>query len=698
MKKISIAILALITVLVSCKKVPEVNLKYVDVERDLITVGMTTATVQCDYQYIATLKKAYFYYGEGENEADMNTAEMRVVQNTLYVDLADLKPNTLYSYYYEFYNGFNSMRTVVKTFKTESLPIALPTVVTSLVSEITTNSAKGGGEVTDDGGAEVTERGICWSTNENPTLNDNHVAAGTGTGVFTATMTGLEVGVTYHVRAYAVNEKGRAYGLDREFTTNSIEGALSGDFSVSETEKVRFSKGNLQYRASTNTWRFAENQWDYVGEGNTNASASYDGWIDLFSWGTSGYDHGATCYQPWYITWQSGQFDHAAYAQNSFYLGDDNGQADWGYNAISNGGNQEMQWHTLTNAEWDYIFNNRNTATGIRYAKAVVNEVNGVVLLPDNWDMSIFALNNTNNETASYDVNTISQEAWSNVMEPNGAVFLPAAGIMQIWADNDFGIRGAYYTASSVAPWLKGSFEFNNEICGLSHEGGIHPLNNCSVRLVLSAQSTSNIEVVINKDGSGMVSGGGSCVNGQAITLTATPSAGYTFLYWRENGRVVSFKNPYTFPVGRNRQLEACFNEVSLYPLVYSFNESEHTASVIDHWDGQNASGELVIPEVVSYLGETYTVTAIGQNGLQVCNGLVSVEIPSSLTEIGNNGLGGCFLITSITIHAEVPPVLGYRAVVDIDKSIPVYIPNGSLSAYQNAEGWNEFTNFIEMP
>ncbi len=467
---------------------------------------------------------------------------------------------------------------------------------------------------------------------------------------------------------------------------------------MSENEKVRFSKGNLQYRASTNTWRFAENQWDYVGEDNTNASASYDGWIDLFSWGTSGYDHGATCYQPWFITWQSNQFAHAAYAQNSFYLGDDNGQADWGYNAISNGGNLEMQWHTLTNAEWDYIFNNRNTATGIRYAKAVVNEVNGVVLLPDNWDMSIFTLNNTNNETASYDVNTISQEAWSNVMEPNGAVFLPAAGIMQIWADNDFGIRGAYYTASSVAPWLKGLFEFNNEICGLSHQGGIHPLNNCSVRLVLSAQSTSNIEVVINKDGSGMVSGGGSCVNGQAITLTATPSAGYTFLYWRENGRVVSFKNPYTFPVGRNRHLEACFNEVSLYPLIYSFNESEHTASVIGHWDGQKAIGELVIPETVSYLGEIYTVTAIGSSGLHVCSGLTSVEIPSSLVEIGYMGLNDCGLIAVLTIHAVVPPVLGYQAVECVDKTIPVYIPNGTLSTYQSAEGWNAFTNFIEMP
>ena len=221
MKKISIAILALITVLSSCKKVPEVNLKYVDVERDLITVGTTTATVQCDYQYIATLKKAYFYYGEDENEADMNTAEMRVVQNTLYVDLAGLKSNTIYSYYYEFHNGFNSMRTAVKTFKTEALPttVTLPTVVTASVTEITTNSAKGGGEVTNDGGAEVTERGICWSTSENPTLSDSHVASGTGTGAFSAMMENLEVYTTYHVRAYATNEVGTAYGLDREFVT-----------------------------------------------------------------------------------------------------------------------------------------------------------------------------------------------------------------------------------------------------------------------------------------------------------------------------------------------------------------------------------------------------------------------------------------------------------------------------------------------
>lgn len=223
MKKLSLVIMILVVALTSCKKTPEVNLKYVDVERDLITVGMTTATVQCDYQYMATLKNAYFHYGEGKNEADMNTAEMRVVQNTLYVDLVGLKENTTYSYYYEFYNGFNSMRTEVRTFKTEASPIVvtLPTVITAEVTEISENSAQCGGEVTNDGGAEVTERGICWGVNANPTLSDNHIAAGSGLGEFTALIDNLQDNTIYYVRAYATNEAGTAYGLDKEFTTHS---------------------------------------------------------------------------------------------------------------------------------------------------------------------------------------------------------------------------------------------------------------------------------------------------------------------------------------------------------------------------------------------------------------------------------------------------------------------------------------------
>ena len=344
MKKISIAILALIAVLSSCKKVPEVNLKYVDVERDLITVGMTTATVQCDYQYIATLKKAYFYYGEGEDEDNMNTAEMRVVQNTLYVDLADLKPNTLYSYYYEFYNGFNSMRTALKTFKTEvgngggeepptPPEIMLPTVITAMVTEITTNSAQCGGEVVDDGGAEVTERGICWGTNENPTLDDNHVAAGSGIGNFTAAMSELEASIIYHVRAYAINEAGTAYGLDREFTTIDGGGCDCGYVDLGLPSGTLWATCNVGADCP-------EECGDYFAWGETESKNIYDWntykycngsdntltkYCNLSNYGYNGFIDNMTILQP---------YDDAATAS----LGDD--------------------WRMPTKAEWQELLEN----------------------------------------------------------------------------------------------------------------------------------------------------------------------------------------------------------------------------------------------------------------------------------------------------------------------------------------------------
>ena len=472
MKKISLAILTLLVALTACKKVPEVNLKYVDVERDLITVGTTTATVQCDYQYIATLKKAYLYYGEGENEADMNAAEMRVVQNTLYVDLAGLEENTTYSYYYEFHNGFNSMRTVAKTFKTESsgTSISLPTVVTAEVTEITTSSAKSGGEVTNNGGAEVTERGICWGTNANPSLSDNHVAAGAGLGAFNAAMSGLEANTTYHVRAYATNSAGTAYGLDREFVTvggsgNDVpEGAINGLFSVSPTRKVYISQGNLQYQASTNTWRFADNQWDYVGDfengsvfengikcDNSLISSFYNGWIDLFGWGTSGWDNGNIYYMPY--DYQSQNINGQGYGPTDgvhydFDLVGAYSNADWGVNnAISNGGNQAGLWRTLNINEWVYLIDERNTDSGIRYAMAQVSGVKGVILLPDQWDANVYHLNSTNPSMGSYSDNILTNNQWA-VLENAGAVFLPGSGMRFDRFVDQAGGWGEYYSIS----------------------------------------------------------------------------------------------------------------------------------------------------------------------------------------------------------------------------------------------------------
>lgn len=97
--------------------------------------------------------------------------------------------------------------------------VSVPTVTTSQVSEIKEYSAIGGGEVTDNGGAEVTARGICWSEEQNPTLENYFTNDGEGDGTFSSEMTDLLSNTTYYVRAYATNSVGTVYGEEVSFTT-----------------------------------------------------------------------------------------------------------------------------------------------------------------------------------------------------------------------------------------------------------------------------------------------------------------------------------------------------------------------------------------------------------------------------------------------------------------------------------------------
>jgi uncharacterized protein (TIGR02145 family) len=95
----------------------------------------------------------------------------------------------------------------------------LPTVTTSAVSNITSSSATAGGTVISDGGATVYDRGVCYSTASMPTISDNCIQIGQGTGIFSNNITGLNDNTTYYVRAYATNSQGTAYGNELSFTT-----------------------------------------------------------------------------------------------------------------------------------------------------------------------------------------------------------------------------------------------------------------------------------------------------------------------------------------------------------------------------------------------------------------------------------------------------------------------------------------------
>ena len=247
-----------------------------------------------------------------------------------------------------------------------------------------------------------------------------------------------------------------------EAATPSVPtGAIKGLFTVSDnaegtnTYQIYFSKGNLQYQASSDTWQFAEHQWDYIGSANSNISSTYSGWIDLFGWGTSGYhnnnDPYNVNYNPWSNSYSYGNNDYNSYGygpsmnQTDQALVRTSAHYDWGvHNPISNGGNQAGQWKTMTRYAWVYVFEKRS---GIRYAKAKVNDVNGVILLPDDWSSETYTLNSTNVKDASFSSNTISALQW-NTLEQAGAVFLPAAGNRKGTDFYNLGSKGYYWSAS----------------------------------------------------------------------------------------------------------------------------------------------------------------------------------------------------------------------------------------------------------
>ena len=320
--------------------------------------------------------------------------------------------------------------------------VELPQVTTSAVSDVNTTEAQCGGNILSNGGGSISECGVCWSSDATPTVDGNHATAAVTSGTFTVTMQNLTPNTVYNVRAYAKNEAGVAYGTLVSFTTlddgpAAPEGVVKGKFTINAGGKqVYFSQGNLQYQASTNTWQFAEQQWNYVGgsdcygvhygnvtgSSNSFVSSTYSGWIDYFGFGTSGWDNGNPFYHPYDVGSES----------TSWYgfgpladLTGDFANADWGvYNAISNGGNRPGLWRTLTNAEWEYVLNGRN---GSRFAFAKVNEVYGFLLLPDDWSTSTYNLNNINSPECPLDANVISLSAWAT-LEAKGVVFLPCGG------------------------------------------------------------------------------------------------------------------------------------------------------------------------------------------------------------------------------------------------------------------------------
>jgi hypothetical protein len=284
-------------------------------------------------------------------------------------------------------------------------------------------------------------------------------------------------------------------------------GAINGLFSVSETQQVYFSQGNLQYigSASTPYWKFADNQWDYFGTTTGQNSSDQNVDRDLFGWGTSGYhdssDPNNYYYQPWSTSTATvnQDYNYWGYGPSTNMLSPNltgsSANYDWGvYNAISNGGNQAGQWRTLTHEEWSYIFNTRSASTvngvaNARYAKAKVANVQGVILFPDSYTHPSgvgqpVGINETGN--TGWNGNDYSEMDFAS-MQDNGAVFLPAAGARVGTSVYDVGSYGIYWSASYYFSDCAWGVDFNG--AGLdTNDYYLNRYLGFPVRLVASAE------------------------------------------------------------------------------------------------------------------------------------------------------------------------------------------------------------------
>lgn len=273
------------------------------------------------------------------------------------------------------------------------------------------------------------------------------------------------------------------------FECSGLKELSLGPFSVSDTKKVMFSPGNLQYNAAKGThacadgttqpgtWRFAENQWDFVGNdtygtvyengvkcSNTLRSSTYNGWIDLFGWGTSGWNSGANEYQP-YSTSTTVTDYYPGGSPNTDLTGA-YAYADWGvYNAINNGSTTDPTgtWRTLTESELEYLFHKRTNSEAL-FGLGTIDDVPGIIILPDNWSSSPsgitftsayskgitwvdfgYNMNKHYKGDIKYTDNIYTKSQWRK-LEAAGAVFIPANG--HCGGSNTDDRCGDYWTAS----------------------------------------------------------------------------------------------------------------------------------------------------------------------------------------------------------------------------------------------------------
>ena len=220
MKKIILSLLGIVILFVCCERDNNI-LGTLEVIDQKLTPSYQSVSVQCLLSTKATISEAYVQLSTTSDFSKYDSKMMEKESKGWYVaEVQGLKENTKYYVRYKAENNYSSFLSEYGeqvSFTTKGY--SLPTVITTSASNITYTSASVGGNVTSEGGATVTERGVVYSTSSNPTTSNTKKVSGSGTGIYSVELSDLSEGITYYVRAYAINSKGTAYGEQVSFTT-----------------------------------------------------------------------------------------------------------------------------------------------------------------------------------------------------------------------------------------------------------------------------------------------------------------------------------------------------------------------------------------------------------------------------------------------------------------------------------------------
>ena len=545
--------------------------------------------------------------------------------------------NTQNANYFMFYNNNNSISYQLKYFGYSVRPVygggivKYASVTTNEVSEVSNTTAECGGNVTADNGYSVTEKGVCWSTNENPTIEDNKTIDGSGVGTFISNISDLTPETTYYVRAYATNAAGTSYGDVKSFTTlGKIQ------ISVGDNRIIDYDGYSLKFIVTS----VEPAECEVV----CSSQPEYWGSITIPS---SVVISGTNCS----VTRVGDKAFYGCYITGIEIP-----------NSVTNIGNEAFGLcYSLRSVSIP------NSVTNIGYAAFVATPLKSVIIpssvvsigdaafngceelmsiIVENGNMVYDSRNNCNaiietstnklirgckNTIIPETIITIGNQSFSGCITME-SIFIPSSVI------------NIEYDAFASCVSLKSVKCFSEDVPAL----GSRAFEYCPSNMAIYVPSVS-LEAYKSKE----------------------PWSNYNILPFGSIGDFTEISYDY-------------------HTLRYTITNLEPAECEVVCIQNMNTQFSVTLPSSVIISGIEFNVTSIGKLAFCQRSYLVSISIPNSVNSIGDNAFYGCSNLTHIYCHAKNIPTTGSD--VFSSSSLKIYVPATLLSSYKTTDPWNNYS------